>query len=50
MADCLVTALNGIGMYMDSKKVGQLTSKTVENYITIRKARLNRLVGVTNIE
>ena len=50
MASCMAYALGNVGMYMDGKKVGQLTSKTVDDDITARKSRLNRLGGGTNIE
>lgn len=50
MASCMAYALGNVGMYMDGKKVGQLTSKTVDDDITARNKRLNRFGGVTDIE
>ena len=50
MASCMAYALGNVGMYMDGKKVGQLTSKTVEDDISARNSRLNRFGGVTDIE
>ena len=46
MGEAMVDALNGIGMYMDSKKVGRLTSKPVQEDISNRTKRLNRLGGI----
>ena len=49
MTNSFIAALSGMGMYMDNKKVGQLTSRTVENDINVRNKRLNRLGGGANI-
>ena len=46
MGEAMVDALNVIGMYMDSKKVGRLTSKPVQEDISNRTKRLNRLGGI----
>ena len=48
MTDSFISALEKLNLQvnMDAKKVGQLTSKHVEEDINARKNQLNRLRGI----
>ncbi len=49
MAKCMVKAVGNMAISMDSKSVGKMTHRTVNEETNKDKIRMNRLAGVVDV-